>query len=99
MAKSPKGNTTKKSVSSSAGSKKSSAPSVTNKEADWGYENDPTSPVWMYASFTKGGSYTLAQTMITKFGCTILEKPFMRDDGVWVFMFTNPFMKEVSDEV
>ena len=55
----------------------------------WGYENDQNAEVWRYACFTESGAYTLAKTM-KKMGCTIIEKPTMRDDGLWMFAFSNP---------
>lgn len=60
-----------------------------SREADWGYENDLDGDVWRYATFTESGAYTLAKTM-KRMGCTIVEKPSQREDGLWMFAFTNP---------
>lgn len=55
------------------------------------YDNDLNDDVWLYTAFTEMGAKASARTMRDKFGCQILEMPFLRDDGVWVFMFSNPF--------
>ena len=60
-------------------------------EPDWGYENDVNGSVWKYSAFTESGANTLAKTM-KKLGCTIVEKPKQREDGLWMFEFTNPLL-------
>ena len=59
----------------------------------WGYENDADEEIWTMSAMTRGGAFGLAKTMKDKFGVEVLEKPFERDDGVWVFMITNPLKK------
>lgn len=54
--------------------------------------NREDEPVWCFTAFTKGGAYVLAKRYRDKVGCEIVEEPMERDDGVWVFMVTNPFM-------
>lgn len=53
------------------------------------YENDEDADIWRYSAFTESGAYTLAKTM-KRLGCTIVEKPRIRKDGLWMFAFTNP---------
>lgn len=57
------------------------------------YNNDADEPIWMYTSMSRAGAVQIAKTMRDKLGCTILEQPILRDDEVWVVMFTNPWMK------
>ena len=61
-------------------------------EPDWGYENDVNAPVWKYTAFSESGAVSLAKTM-KKLGCSIVEKPSQREDGLWIFSFTNPLLK------
>lgn len=63
---------------------------MTKHQPTWCYENDPSEPVWIYSALSKSGADQLATTMVRKFGCTLIEKPFMRTDGIWAFMFSNP---------
>jgi len=63
------------------------------------YNNKRDDPIWCYSAFSKIGAITLAKTMQNKFGCTLFEQPILRDDGMWVIMFSNPLMKESIDEV
>lgn len=61
------------------------------EEATWGYDNDPKSKIWKYSAFTESGAITLAKTM-KRMGCEIVNKPTQREDGLWMFSFTNPFL-------
>lgn len=54
-------------------------------------ENDLGKKIWKFATFTKMGAITLAQTMQKKYKCTILSEPKQNKDGQWEFTFTNPF--------
>ena len=64
--------------------------------ANWGYENDIDGDIWRYSAFTESGAYTLAKTM-KRLGCTIVEKPSQRKDGLWFFAFSNP-LREIRDK-
>jgi len=55
-------------------------------------ENSKDDPIWTYETMTYNGAVTLAKTVRDKMGCKLLEKPIQRDDGMWVIMFSNPFM-------
>lgn len=55
-------------------------------------ENSKDEPIWTYSAMTETGAYTLAKTVRDKMGCTILEKPMLHENGLWFFMFTNPFL-------
>lgn len=57
------------------------------------YDNDMDEPVWLYTSMSRSGAIQMAKTLIAKMGVTVLEQPMQRDDGLWVIMFTNPFMR------
>jgi hypothetical protein len=50
-------------------------------------------PIWLFTAFTRGGAFVLAKRYRDKLGCEIIEEPMERDDGMWVFMVSNPFMK------
>ena len=81
--KSPKKNT----------SKKDAALSEDTPSSHWGYENDPDAEIWRYSAFSHSGAFSMAKTMRDKFGCTIVEKPYERENGTWGFAFTNPLRK------
>lgn len=49
--------------------------------------------VWCFSAFTKGGAYVLAKRYRDKLGCEIIEEPMECDNGMWVFMVSNPFLK------
>lgn len=66
-----------------------SASDKTAEAGDWYYENDIDGDIWRYSAFSESGAYTLAKTM-KRLGCTIVEKPTLRDDGLWFFAFSNP---------
>ena len=55
------------------------------------YENQENELIWTFAAYTRGGAFVLAKTYRDKLGSEIVEEPFERDDGMWVFMVTNPF--------
>ena len=55
--------------------------------------NRDEEPVWCFSAFTKGGAYVLAKRYRDKLGSEIIEEPMLRDDGMWVFMVSNPFLK------
>jgi hypothetical protein len=48
--------------------------------------------VLVLSAFTKGGAYVLMKRYRDKMGCEILEEPMERDDSMWVFMVSNPFV-------
>jgi hypothetical protein len=54
------------------------------------YDNQLDSDVWLRTAMTKSGAYSLAKTYQTKFKATVLEKPFLSEDGFWVFLISNP---------
>jgi hypothetical protein len=56
------------------------------------YVNAIDDPVWLFTAFTKGGAWVLAKRYRDKIGCEILEEPMLRDDDLWVFMVSNPWM-------
>ena len=56
------------------------------------YDNDMNEPIWCFTAFTKGGAWVLAKTYRDKIGSSIVEEPMERDDGLWVFMVSNPFL-------
>jgi len=58
------------------------------------YNNDMNDAVWLYTSFSRAGAVQIAKTMRDKFGCVLLEQPMEREDGMWITMFTNPFLRE-----
>lgn len=58
------------------------------------YNNKREDPIWCYSTFTRSGAITLAKTMQSKFGCEVFEQPILRDDSMWVIMFSNPLMKD-----
>lgn len=60
------------------------------------YVNSMDEPIWCFTAFTKGGAYVLMKRYRDKVGSEIVEEPMERDDGVWVFMVTNPFMKDAA---
>ena len=57
------------------------------------YVNSMDEPIWLFTAFTKGGAWVLMKRYRDKAGCEIIEEPMERDDGMWVFMVTNPFMQ------
>ena len=61
-------------------------------DVSWGVENDVDAPMWQYTAFSEAGAVTLAKTM-KKLGCSIIEKPKQRKDGLWIFSFTNPLLE------
>jgi len=63
------------------------------------YNNKREDPIWCYSTFTRSGAIGLANLMKEKFGCKLFEQPILRDDGMWMIMFSNPLMKESIDEV
>jgi hypothetical protein len=57
------------------------------------YNNDENEPIWMFTAFTRSGAFVLAKTYRNKLGSEIIEEPFEREDGMWVFMVTNPWFE------
>lgn len=57
------------------------------------YNNEENELIWTFTAFTRGGAFVLAKRYRDKFGSEIVEEPFEREDGMWVFMVTNPFLK------
>lgn len=57
------------------------------------YNNNENEPIWTFTAFTRGGAFVLAKRYRDKLGSQIIEEPFERKDGMWVFMVTNPFLK------
>lgn len=56
------------------------------------YVNSMDEPIWCFTAFTKGGAWVLMKRYRDKVGCQIVEEPMERDDSMWVFMVTNPYM-------
>lgn len=48
--------------------------------------------ILVLSAFTKGGAYVLMKRYRDKMGAKIVEEPMLRDDSMWVFMVTNPFV-------
>lgn len=57
------------------------------------YNNDENEPIWTFTAFTRVGAFVLAKRYRDKLGSEIVEEPFEREDGLWVFMVTNPFLE------
>jgi len=60
------------------------------------HNNKMDDPIWCYSAFSKIGAITLAKTMQSKFGCEVFEQPILRDDSMWVIMFSNPLIKNTD---
>lgn len=60
------------------------------------YVNSEDDPIWCVSAFTKAGAWVLVRTYCKKMGCTLVEEPMERDDGMWMFMVSNPFMEPVA---
>lgn len=58
------------------------------------YVNDKDEPIWTFTAFTKGGAWVLAKRYRDKLGSEIIEEPMERDDELWVFMVSNPMLRE-----
>jgi hypothetical protein len=58
------------------------------------YVNDEKELIWTFSAFTRSGAYVLAKVYRDKIGSEIVQEPFEREDGMWVFMVTNPFYEE-----
>ena len=58
------------------------------------YVNDKDELIWTFTAMSKGGAWVLAKRYRDKLGCEIIEEPMERDDELWVFMVSNPMMKE-----
>lgn len=56
------------------------------------YDNKSDAVTWRYTSTTESAAASLAQTMKKCFGVRIVDRPYKRQDGMWVFSFTNPFL-------
>lgn len=56
------------------------------------YVNREDDLIWTFTARTKAGAYVLAKRYRDKVGCEIVEEPMERDDELWVFMVTNPFL-------
>lgn len=48
--------------------------------------------ILVLSAFTKGGAYVLMKRYRDKMGAEVVEEPMERDDSMWVFMVTNPFV-------
>ena len=48
--------------------------------------------ILVLSAFTKSGAYVLMKRYRDKMGAEILEEPMERDDSMWVFMVSNPFV-------
>lgn len=57
--------------------------------------NQMDEPIWCFTAFTKGGAWVLAKRYRDKLGSQIVAEPMERDDTMWVFMVTNPFLKDL----
>lgn len=47
--------------------------------------------ILVLSAFTKGGAWVLMKRYIGM-GAKVVEEPMLRDDTMWVFMVSNPFM-------
>lgn len=56
------------------------------------FNNDPKEEVWCYTALTESGARQMLHTIRKVLGCEVLEKPILRDDGIYVIMFTNPLL-------
>lgn len=57
------------------------------------YVNDLHEPIWTFTAMTKAGAYVHAKRWRDKFGSVIIEEPMLRDDELWVYMVSNPFLE------
>jgi len=58
------------------------------------YDNKSNAVTWRYTATTESAAISLARTMKNCFGVRIIDKPYKRNDGMWVFSFSNPLMSE-----
>lgn len=49
--------------------------------------------ILVLSAFTKGGAYVLMKRYRDKIGAEVIEEPMLRDDSMWVFMVSNPFVE------
>ena len=49
--------------------------------------------ILVLSAFTKGGAYVLMKRYRDKMGAEIVEEPMEREDSMWVFMVSNPFVE------
>ena len=49
--------------------------------------------ILVLSAFTKGGAYVLMKRYRDKIGAEVIEAPMLRDDSMWVFMVSNPFVE------
>lgn len=61
------------------------------------YVNQEDEAIWCFTAMTKGGAWVLAKRYRDKLGCEIIEEPMERDDELWVFMVSNPFLQVNAD--
>lgn len=52
--------------------------------------------ILVLSAFTKSGAYVLMKRYRDKMGAEVVEEPMLRDDSMWVFMVTNPFMDHAT---
>lgn len=61
------------------------------------YVNHEDEPIWTFTAMSKNGAWVLAKRYRDKLGCEIIEEPMLRDDELWVFMVSNPFLQVNAD--
>ena len=49
--------------------------------------------VLVLSAFTRGGAFVLLKRYRDKLGAMVLEEPMQREDEMWVFMVSNPFVE------
>lgn len=49
--------------------------------------------ILVLSALTKGGAYVLMKRYRDKIGAEVIEEPMLRDDSMWVFMVSNPFVE------
>jgi len=56
------------------------------------YNNDVAEEVWCYTALSESGANQMFLTMKKVLGWEVLEKPILRDDGLYIIMFRNPLL-------
>ena len=56
------------------------------------YNNDVAEEVWCYTALTESGARQMMYSIRNALKSEVLEKPILRDDGIYVIMFRNPLL-------
>ena len=56
------------------------------------YNNGLKDEVWCYTALTDSGARQMMHTIRNALKSEVLEKPILRDDGIYVIMFRNPLL-------